>query len=323
MNQKPVLCAGEMLFDFFSQQPGVMMGESTTFEKRPGGSPFNIAVGVRRLGHTTAFLTKIGTDPFGDALYTMLANEGILLDATFRDENGNTTLAFVAVDSSGKPAFRFYRDHAADTRLSLKEIEALDPRDYSLYHFGSISLLWSPSREAYLEMFRRFKQADLPVSFDPNIRPSVIDDKKAYMRLLHEIIPQVDILKLSDDDLREITGYEEIEQGLSALGVSDRTLIFLTLGAKGSMLKAGDSLYQCAAFDVKIRETTGCGDAFMAGVIDRYIRRFYRSLPTPDEAMDALRFSNAAAALVATQTGAANAMPSMIQVEEFIENAAP
>jgi fructokinase len=114
-NVSPVLVGGEALFDLISSNPGAGLGGTKAFEKRAGGSPFNIAVGVRRLGTPVAFVGKFGEDQFGEALVQFLRNEQIDVDLIVREPGTKTTLAFVAVDSAGKVDFRFYRDNAADT----------------------------------------------------------------------------------------------------------------------------------------------------------------------------------------------------------------
>src|SRR6202023_3818444 len=101
-NLSPVLGGGEGLFDFISAEIGSGLGASKTFEKRVGGSPFNIAVGVRRLGVPVSFVGKFGDDQFGEALVQFLRNEQIDVDLIVREPGTKTTLAFVAVDSAGK-----------------------------------------------------------------------------------------------------------------------------------------------------------------------------------------------------------------------------
>src|SRR5215471_19442465 len=98
----PVLVGGEALFDLISMNPGAGLGRSTTFQKRPGGSPFNIAVGIGRLGVPVSFVGKVGVDQFGEALVTFLRNESIEVTNVVREEGTKTTLAFVAVDKDAK-----------------------------------------------------------------------------------------------------------------------------------------------------------------------------------------------------------------------------
>src|SRR6266404_8696906 len=120
-NESPVLVGGEALYDLISTNPGAGLAGTKAFEKRVGGSPFNIAVGVRRLGTPVTFVGKFGDDQFGEALVEFLKNESIDVTHIVREEGTKTTLAFVAVDKEGKPEFRFYRDHAADISLRSDE----------------------------------------------------------------------------------------------------------------------------------------------------------------------------------------------------------
>ena len=175
---KPVLCGGEILLDFISKEVGKGLDQSVLFEKRPGGSIFNVVVALRRLGVPVSFLTKIGGDEFAHGLMDIIRQEKMNIECLIRDINLKTTLAFVAINKEGKPEFRFYRENAADTMLTVPEIKEINPKNYSIYHFGSISLLKKPVSEAYLELLNMFDKEKVIISFDPNIRPPLIKDKK-------------------------------------------------------------------------------------------------------------------------------------------------
>ena len=136
----PVLVGGEALFDFIATGAGQGLGGSRTFQKRVGGSPFNIAVGVRRLGIPVSFVGKIGVDRFGDALVDFLIAESIDVTHVVREPGMKTILAFVAVDQQGKPEFHFYRDHAADDSIRSDELLNVTPSSFCLYHCGGIVL---------------------------------------------------------------------------------------------------------------------------------------------------------------------------------------
>src|SRR3984893_16055662 len=120
-NVSPVLVGGEALYDLISSNPGAGLGGTKAFEKRAGGSPFNIAVGVRRLGAPVAFVGKFGDDQFGEALVQFLRNEQIDVDLIVREPGTKTTLAFVAFVASLKADFAFYRNNAADISLHTTE----------------------------------------------------------------------------------------------------------------------------------------------------------------------------------------------------------
>ncbi len=319
---KPILCSGEILFDFISREPMKGLEGTTLFEKKPGGAPFNIAAGLQRLSVPTAFLAKIGCDEFGNALLDFLKGLGISTDYIIREPGTKTPIAFAALDAEGKPEFRFYWDHAAHISLKKSEIESLPLENFSLFHFGSIVLLEEPSASTYVELFDRFKAIGTRTTFDPNIRKSVVKDHETYRALLMRIMGEVDILKLSDEDLVYIADCSDLDRAIEKLSVRPEALVFITLGGKGSMVLHHGRIIKKEGFKVKVAETTGCGDSFMAAIISKLYnlsREEIESL-SRETLEDILDFANAEAAIVATRFGAANAMPSKDEVEEFLKN---
>jgi len=309
-----VLCSGEILWDFFSQQSGAGLGESSLFEKRPGGSPFNIAVGLRRLGLQVGFFTCLGGDSFGRSLWKLLEQEGVETRETRVEKQAQTTLAFAALDAHGKPDFAFYRENAADQYLSVADAEKVEVDRYSFFQFGSIAILHEKVREAIFHLVQRFAAAGKAVGFDPNVRPALVKDREAYHRAILSILPMVDLVKCSDDDLgflypakrREGTGWyrETVERWPTKPGA----LVVVTRGKQGADAFFQGNWTEEPGFSVAVKETTGCGDAFMAGLIFQWGSRFVAGL-SYDQALPSLQemlsFANAGAALVATRLGAA------------------
>jgi len=317
----PALISGEALFDFIATEIGYGLGGSRTFQKRVGGSPFNIAVGVRRLGVPVSFLGKIGVDRFGDGLIEFLKTESIDVTHVVREEGTKTTLAFVALDQQGKPEFHFYRDHAADNSIRTDELRNVQPSLFSIYHCGGIVLAEERAALAYASLVDRFFDAQVPISLDPTVRGSLIHDPDRYRSFLCQIIEKVTILKVSDEELRFLTGTTDFEQAVKALPMKEGALVFVTLGPKGaSVYRNGIRLADTAGFDVRAVETTGCGDCFMAAVLAAVAGRtiFELAQVEADALHSVMRFANAAAALVATRIGAAEANPQRQEVEQFL-----
>jgi fructokinase len=318
---KQILCSGEILYDFLSATPGLGLAKSETFEKRPGGSPFNIAVGLSRLGCDTGFLVKLGTDEFGQELKELLLAERLDPRYILEGRGQNTTLAMAAIDAEGKPEFRFYRDNAADVSLTWNELPELDPAKFSLWHFGSISLIEPPASETYIRLFHRMKNSGVLTVLDPNIRPLFLKDRPGFRPRLLEWIAEVDVLKLSDDDLAWVTGVEGVEAGLEKLPFNREGLVVVTEGPRGAcaVLRGGEPV-KVPGFKVEVAETSGCGDAFMAGVMFRLsqLAETDRALPRESELPEMLRFACACAAIVATRRGAANSMPTLDEAEQFL-----
>ncbi|MBE3084865.1 MAG: carbohydrate kinase [Bacteroidetes bacterium] len=317
---KPVLCGGEILLDFISKEVGKGLDHSVMFEKRPGGSIFNVVVALRRLGVPVSFLTKIGGDEFGHGLMDIIKKEKINIECLKRDIGLKTTLAFVAVNKEGKPEFKFYRENEADTMLTVSEVKEINPKNYSMYHFGSISLLKKPASDAYLELFNMFYKERVTTSFDPNIRPSLIIDKKDFLNMFFKISKMVDILKMSDDDLKYITGLSDVKEGLrKILNKINSSLILVTLGKNGVLSYYKGQFMHMPTFDkIKIKETTGCGDAFMAAIIYGLLKcENFLQLST-SKLIEILTFANGVATIVGTRYGASNSMPRLQEAEELI-----
>jgi fructokinase len=317
----PVLVGGEALYDLISTTPGAGLGGTKTFEKRAGGSPFNIAVGVRRLGTPVAFVGKFGDDQFGEALVQFLKNEKIDVDLIVREPETKTTLAFVAVEAAGKVDFRFYRDHAADTSLQATELKPFDPRKFSLYHCGGIVLAEEPTASAYISIVDRFMELGVPVSLDPTIRKSLIADEETYLNRIRRLAEKVNVLKLSDEELTYLTGISDTSRAVRALRVSAGALVIITLGSQGAeVYRDSQRLARVPGFSVKVVETTGCGDSFMAATLAQLAGRTPKEVAglSPEQLEPIARFANAAAAIVATRYGAAEANPNRKEVEAFL-----
>jgi fructokinase len=317
----PVLVGGEALYDLISTDPGTGLAGTTTFVKRAGGSPFNIAVAIRRLDVPVSFLGKIGSDQFGDGLIKFLEKELVTTDQVIRESGTKTTLAFVAVDRAGKVDFSFYRDHAADVSLTVHEVRNLEPAGFSILHCGGIVLAEDPTASAYRTILERFAEARVPVSLDPTIRLSLISDAERYRAFLKTLIRRVNILKVSDEELAFLSGTKEVEKGVTTLELPARALVIVTIGKEGALLFR-DGLLLCRAegFRVQVVETTGCGDSFMGAMLaqlaGRTLEQMENLLVADLEPM--LLFANAEAAIVAGRYGAAEANPTRAEVEEFL-----
>ncbi|MFB6272687.1 MAG: carbohydrate kinase [Salinibacter sp.] len=313
----PILCGGEILLDFISRDRGSGLGESVRFDKRPGGSIFNVVVGLSRLGVSASFLTKLGNDEFGQGLRRTLEVEGAKTDWVLEGADLKTTLAFVAVNEEGKPEFRFYRDRVADTRLTTADVARLNLDNYAIYHFGSIAMLEAPSAETYLELHRQAQHSATLTSFDPNVRASMIEDREAFLAMVQDIARSVDILKLSDEDLQFLVGDGTLEAALDQLPLSRDALTVITSGSEGATGHFNGHVIHVPGLDVAVAETTGCGDAFTAALLFQVWNRGGLDALNEPVLMEILGFANAAAGLVATRYGGADSMPSLDRVQAF------
>ncbi|MDR2780432.1 MAG: carbohydrate kinase [Synergistaceae bacterium] len=320
--KKRVICGGEILFDFIATSKGTGLAGAAEFIKRPGGSPFNIAIGLSRLGTDVSFLVKIGDDEFGGALRNFLIAEGVDMSYIVNGAGHNTTLAMAAADEKGKPEYRFYRDNSADISLSIDELPPVTPREASAYTFGSLSLADNPAGETYMYVFEKMRASGVMTMLDPNVRPLYVSDRPVFKKRVKYLAPLVDILKLSDDDLFWLTGTKSIDEGISRMDCNPAGLVIVTEGSKGARAYwRGDTL-SVPCRTVEVAETSGCGDAFIAGVMSKLapLGRSGFAEMTPAFLKNTLIWANACASIVASRYGAANSMPRPSEVEEFLLN---
>ena len=297
-----VLVAGEALIDFVPSEDG------RTYRALPGGSPFNVAVGLARLGVATGYLGKLSTDALGRRLRRRLLREGIA-SVYVRDDPGPTTLAVVTKEPGVDPEYAFYGDHPADRQLRIEDVPETLPADVQALHLGSYAMARAPVGETLTQLMRR--EADHRViSFDPNIRPSLIPDLDRYREQLEEWVRLSRIVKLSIADL------EILFPGTTTDALADRwlgddrsRLIVVTQGAHGMLAFTSRHALRIPAKTVQVVDSVGAGDASTAGLLAWLIqhgRLTPQALDTlsEDDVMGALNFASTVAAITCTRPGA-------------------
>jgi hypothetical protein len=190
-----ILCCGEALID--------MVPSGDAYRPCPGGSPYNSAVAVGRLGAPVAFVGRLSRDFFGQTLVERLAANGVRTDLIARSDQ-TTTLAFVKLADGEEPQYAFYTEGSADRSLSPRDLPERLPPEASCILFGSISMTMEPIASTIEALVKREAQ-NLVVSLDPNIRPVMIKDKESYVRRLEGWMASSTIVKISGADMESST----------------------------------------------------------------------------------------------------------------------
>jgi len=257
-----ILCCGEALIDFLPTPDGA------GYHPVPGGSIFNIAVGLGRLGAPVGYFGKLSTDFFGDRLQRTLSENGVDTSLTLRAP-GPTSLAFVDLDAGGarEPRYLFYAESAVDRSLTTDDLPPQLPASVQLLHFGSISLLLEPGASS-LEALMRREAGQRLISLDPNVRPSLIQDRDGYRTRFEGWTQVIDILRLSRADLDWLypdRSSDDIFQEWFRRGVS---LAILTEGAAGAIgCTAQGVTASASSTKVDVVDTIGAGDSFLAACL--------------------------------------------------------
>ncbi|WP_226040746.1 carbohydrate kinase [Natrinema sp. DC36] len=313
-----VLVAGETLIDWVPERAGPLE-DVAGFERRPGGAPANVAVALARLEGQPLFWTRVGADPFGRYLERVLENNGLPIRFVERDPGAKTTLAFVTHDETGERAFTFYRDGTADTRLEPDRIDDETLADCEWVHAGGVTLSSGSSRAATLDLLERAAAAGCTVSFDPNLRPALWPNVGTFASVVGDALAHVDVCLATAAELEALgfSGDSAAEIARATIDHGPPHTVFVTRGSDGAVGVASDDapwpadVVDHPGFDVAAVDTTGAGDAFVAGAI--------AALRDDQEPADAVAFANAVAATATTAKGAMAALPTRDAVAPLLE----
>lgn len=250
---------GESLVDLVPEADG-------GYQNSPGGSPFNCAVALAKLGNVVGFLCPISEDPFGDILIETMASAGVVSLIKARTSTATTT-ATVEFDEHQKPRYTFRR--GADLPPPSEALIRALPLQLDLLHIGGFAPLTAADAESWIPVIDHAIGRGATISMDINVRPSLIDDEVGYRRRLSEMLVRAHIVKLSEEDLAWLEpGLQPETYAAKLLGNRNCKLVVVTLGDKGSRAFSARAsgiagVYVPAVFG----DTVGAGDNLMAGVL--------------------------------------------------------
>lgn len=313
-----VICLGEMLIDFVPMTAGVGLADVAAFRKVAGGAPANVAVGLARLGITSAFVGKVGDDGFGRFLAQTLAQEGVDNRGLSFSDQANTALAFVSLREAGEREFMFYRADSADPLFSRRDVNPAIFNGARLLHFGSMSLISDPFRDATLYAVALARRRDLLVSYDPNLRLAMWPDAQAAREGVRLGWDEASIVKISIEEVEFLAGPGDPVRAVRDLWHDRLRLVAITMGSAGCRYVTAESDGAVDGFKVESIDTTGAGDAFMSGLLAGLLETTAETWE-PAALERICRFANAAGALTTTRSGAIPALPTRAAVDAFLQ----
>jgi fructokinase len=258
---------GEALIDLV---PG---DQPQAYQAVPGGSPYNVAVGLARLGQQTTLMARLGDYGFGRVLRDRARAEGINLDAAPHAAEP-ATLAVVSLDAEAQASYDFYVNGTADWQWTSQEIDRA-PERTAVLHFGSIASWTAPGDAQILGLADEVRRrGGALISYDPNIRPGLLADHGHGRRMVERAIQLAHLAKASSDDIAWLYPGRTLQEAARhwlSLGV---TVVVFTRSADGAdaFTSQGRSVHRPAR-DVTVVDTVGAGDSFTAGLIGSLITR--------------------------------------------------
>lgn len=317
MEKIDVTALGELLIDFTDS--GNSEQGNPVFESNPGGAPCNVLAMLTKLGHSTAFIGKVGDDFFGNQLRDAVTEVGIDAQYLLTDKEVHTTLAMVHTYPDGDRDFSFYRNPGADMMLTEDEIPEELIKRSKIFHFGTLSMTHEGVRAATKKALMIAKEAGCIISFDPNLRPPLWSSLELAKAQVLYGLEYCDVLKISDNEIQWLTGKEDFSEGVAWIRERfDIALILVSMGKEGSLAYYKGQMVKALPFlQENTIETTGAGDTFCGCILSYICNNGIESL-TSDDLTEMLTMANAAASIITTRKGALRVMPSVSEIKELL-----
>ncbi len=302
-----IICCGEALIDFL---PVKTVDGASAFQPHTGGSIYNVAIAIGRLGRDVSYLGGISKDFFGQMLLKGMKASNVDLGLVAISDRA-TTLAFVKL-VDGQAQYAFVDEGSAGRMIVPEQFPDL-PESATAMHFGSFSLINDPGASTY-EMLAQNNAKNLLISIDPNIRPSLVNDKVQYLQRLERMIALADIIKISDEDLRWInSGVDEAlvdEENIAKKWIEQGAkLVIITRGKDGASAWTSNHKVFQPAIKANFCDSVGAGDTFSAGILaaldaKQLLNKSKLAKISLNDLEHAMKFAASAAAITVSRAGA-------------------
>ncbi|WP_042470126.1 carbohydrate kinase family protein [Bacillus ndiopicus] len=310
-NKDFILIYGDAFVDYIADDI-----TNTTFTKYLGGATINVAAGISRIGAPSALITITGDDETSEFVRNEITNEGVNLDYAVYVPEKRVSGVYVHLTADGERIFRDYIDETPDLQVVEEQLQLAAFKRASIFNVCSGTMFHPTALATTTAAVELAKEHGAIIAIDANIRPLRWDSEAICRETITSFFEDADILKLTDEELFFLTETETIEDGIAKLDSLLVPIILITVGAEGSYAILNGETIHVPAEKVIAVDTTGAGDAFMAGVL-RYVH--YNGLPTTtEEIVECVAFGNKLGALAATKPGALTALPQYEEIKDLL-----
>jgi fructokinase len=285
---------GEVLWDFFPTH------------KKIGGAPLNVALRMNSLGAEVTMVSRVGADEDGDTIVSFIKENGVNTDFIQSGSDYKTGVVHVMVNEKGNASYDILYPSAWD-KIKVEEQLLSQISEADVFFYGSLSARDEDSRSTLIHLL---DNTDTFKVFDANLRTPYYT-----FELINELMIKADFIKLNDEELLEISQkmgspYHSFEQNIKFIAEQTNTAqICVTKGAFGAVLYANDKFYCNSGYFIKVVDTVGAGDSFLASLITKLLRG--------KSAQKSLNFACAVGALVAGSEGA-NPKLAVKEIKEYM-----
>ncbi|WP_226701203.1 carbohydrate kinase family protein [Priestia aryabhattai] len=292
--KKGIISYGEAFIDYIAKNEF-----NTSFDPFLGGTTVNVAVGVQKLGAKAYYICKLGSDETSDFVRKNLLMEGVDQSGCVTSVTKKVCEVYVHKSKEGDRHFHSYIDYTPHEQVYKHELKEALFEQTAIFYFGSGTLFHPISQETTKEAVKLAKKHRMLVAFDPNIRMKRWESEAACRNTVTPFLYETDILKISQDELLFLMNSTDLTESLEKLRAYHIPYVWVTQGENGAV--AVTAMLHVSAKKVQAIDTTGAGDAFMAGILWCIHEK---GLPESEEACKRYtKFANALGGAVSARYG--------------------
>ncbi len=320
MSVSTVLCLGEVLLDCLADQPTTSWNQVQSWTCYPGGAPANVACALQKLGTSAGLVGCVGTDSFGTDLIQFLNHLGVNTAGVQRHPVAPTRQVHVLHDVFGDRSFAGFSHPDptvfADAHLKAEQLPTALFEEAEYLVLGTLGLAYPETRAAIAHALAWANEFYLKIVLDINWRPTFWPQPSQARSWIEPLLAEVDLLKVSEEEAEWL--FDTTDPLAIATQLLDLEGILVTRGAKGCAYCFHGVQGELPAFSVRVVDTTGAGDSFLAGFLHQLRQQGIASLQDPQAAQGMVQYACAVGALTTIQPGAIAAQPTPDAVEAFL-----
>ncbi|MGG0643180.1 carbohydrate kinase [Sporosarcina gallistercoris] len=309
--KKYVLIYGDVFVDHIAED-----ATNSSFTTYLGGATVNVAAGIARLGAPVSFITVTGNDETSEFVRAELANEGVDLTAAILKPEKRVNGVYVHLTPDHDRVFANYQNETPDIQVTAQDLRKETFQQASILHICSGTMFHPIALETTRRAIELAKETDTLVSFDANIRPLRWESEEICRETTTSFLREADLVKLTEEELTFMMETDTLEDGVSQLGTLSIPVVLITQGDLGTIAIIHGQQFHIPAVKKDPVDTTGAGDAFMAGVLRQL--HLYGYPADVSQWKEVVTFGNRMGALCVTKTGALSAMPSLDELDNAI-----
>lgn len=306
-----ILVYGDAFVDYIADDD-----TNISFTTFLGGATVNVAAGISRIGAPAAFITITGEDETSSFVRQAIEQEGVNMDYAIFHPQKRVSGVYVHLTADGERMFYKYVDETPDLQVEVPQLRDEAFERATVFHICSGTMFHPTALATTRAAVNLAKKHHTLISMDANIRPLRWQSEAHCREVIMSFLNDVDILKCTDDELYFLTEAASLQEGLAVLATHNIPIVLITVGAEGAYALFDGEIIHVPVEKVEPIDTTGAGDAFMAGIL-RYVHVY--GLPSNvDSLVQAVRFGNKLGALASTKPGALTAMPHYDEIEDLL-----